>query len=104
MGASTEKAAVTLADCADIITANGIHTVECIFTDTWGMPRGKRLPVEQFLTGAGFAISAVAFSWNFRSDVEATPWFERDMGAPDMKAVPDLGSFRIAGWEEGMAT
>jgi glutamine synthetase len=104
MAARTEKKSVTMADCAAIINANNIHTVECIFTDTWGLPRGKRLPVEQFLTGSGFAISGVAFSWNFRSDVEATPWFERDMGAPDMKAVPDLDSFRIAGWEEGMAT
>ena len=104
MASQTAPAVKTLADCAKIITENNIHTVECIFTDTWGMPRGKRLPVEQFLSGAGFAISGVAFSWNFRSDVEATPWFERDMGAPDMKAVPDLQSFRIAGWEEGMAT
>jgi glutamine synthetase len=91
-------------DCAKIITDNNIHTVECIFTDTWGLPRGKRLPVQQFLSGAGFSIAGVAFSWNFRSDVESTPWFENDMGAPDMKAVPDLQSFRIAGWEEGMAT
>jgi glutamine synthetase len=104
MPACTEKKPVTMADCAAIIKTNNIHTVECIFTDTWGLPRGKRLPVAQFLSGAGFAISGVAFSWNFRSDVEATPWFERDMGAPDMKAVPDLDTLRIAGWEEGMAT
>lgn len=104
MASHTATATKTMADCAKIIEQNQIHTVECIFTDTWGMPRGKRLPVEQFLSGAGFAIAAVAFSWNFRSDVEATPWFERDMGAPDMKAIPDLQSFRIAGWEEGMAT
>ena len=104
MASHTASAPATMADCAKIIEQNKIHTVECIFTDTWGMPRGKRLPVEQFLSGAGFAISGVAFSWNFRSDVEATPWFERDMGAPDMKAVPDLQSFRIAGWEDGMAT
>ena len=96
MASHTATAPTTMADCAKIIEQNQIHTVECIFTDTWGMPRGKRLPVEQFLSGAGFAIAAVAFSWNFRSDVEATPWFERDMGAPDMKAVPDLQSFRIA--------
>jgi glutamine synthetase len=104
MASHTSPSPKTMADCAQIIEQNNIHTVECIFTDTWGMPRGKRLPVEQFLSGAGFAISGVAFSWNFRSDVEATPWFERDMGAPDMKAVPDLHSFRIAGWEDGMAT
>lgn len=94
----------TMADCAKIIKDHNLHTVECIFTDTWGIPRGKRLPVEQFLSGVGFSIAAVAFSWNVRSDVESTPWFDDDMGAPDMKAVPDLQSFRIAGWEEGMAT
>ena len=104
MAKTAEKQSVTLSDCEEIIRAHDIHTVECIFTDTWGIPRGKRLPVQQFLSGAGFAIAAVAFSWNFRSDVESTPWFDEDMGAPDMKAVPDLDSFRIAGWEEGMAT
>ena len=76
MATNNASTAPTMADVKKIITDNNIHTVECIFTDTWGMPRGKRLPVEQFLSGAGFAISAVAFSWNFRSDVEATPWFE----------------------------
>ncbi len=104
MATNNASTAPTMADVKKIITDNNIHTVECIFTDTWGLPRGKRLPVEQFLSGAGFAIAAVAFSWNFRSDVESTPWFDNDMGAPDMKAVPDLQSFRIAGWEDGMAT
>ena len=104
MASHTTAAPQTMADCAKIIADNNIHTVECLFTDTWGIPRGKRLPVAQFLSGAGFSIAAVAFSWNFRSDIEPTPWAELDSEFPDMKAVPDLQSFRLAGWSEGMAT
>ncbi|MSW10940.1 MAG: hypothetical protein F2889_02335, partial [Actinobacteria bacterium] len=36
-----------------------IHTVECVIVDTWGIPRGKRIPVRQFLRGSGYAIANV---------------------------------------------
>ncbi|QCB97627.1 glutamine synthetase [Arthrobacter sp. PAMC25564] len=94
----------TLEDCARIAEENGIHTVECVFTDTWGLPRGKMLPLEQFLTGAGFCIAQVAFSWDMRSDIHPTPWAPEDSEYPDMHAVPDLPTFRVAGWTKGMAT
>jgi glutamine synthetase len=94
----------TLEDCAKIAQENAIHTVECVFTDTWGMPRGKMLPIEQFLTGAGFSIANVAFSWDMRSDIHPTPWSPENSEYPDMHAVPDLRSFRVAGWTTGMAT
>ncbi len=38
----------------DLCRAHGIQTVECMIVDTWGIPRGKRVPVEQFLRGSGF--------------------------------------------------
>ncbi|MCZ9882579.1 glutamine synthetase family protein [Arthrobacter sp. B2a2-09] len=94
----------TLEDCARIARENGIHTVECVFTDTWGLPRGKMLPIEQFLTGAGFSIANVAFAWDMRSDIHPTPWSPENSEYPDMHAVPDLPSFRVAGWTTGMAT
>lgn len=94
----------TLEDCARIAQENAIHTVECVFTDTWGLPRGKMLPIEQFLTGAGFSIANVAFAWDMRSDVHPTPWSPENSEYPDMHAVPDLPSFRVAGWTTGMAT
>ena len=94
----------TLEDCARIAQENGIHTVECVFTDTWGLPRGKMLPLEQFLTGAGFSIAQVAFSWDMRSDIHPTPWSPEDSEYPDMHAAPDLPTFRVAGWTTGMAT
>ncbi|WP_125611543.1 glutamine synthetase family protein [Specibacter cremeus] len=104
MGTSSLTAPATLEDCARIAQANGIHTMECFFTDTWGLPRGKMLPIEQFLTGAGFSIAQVAFSWDMRSDIHPTPWAQMDSQFPDMHAVPDLPTFRIAGWTEGLAT
>ena len=36
-----------------LIEEHGIHTVECMFADTWGIPRGKRLPAKQFLKSPG---------------------------------------------------
>lgn len=94
----------TLENCASIAQENDIHTVECIFTDTWGLPRGKMLPLAQFLTGAGFSIANVAFAWDMRSETHATPWSPEDSEYPDMHAVPDVATFRVAGWTTGMAT
>ena len=46
----------------ELLERSGIHTVECMFADTWGGPRGKRLPTKHFLkvaAGSGFAIANV---------------------------------------------
>jgi glutamine synthetase len=87
---------------AALCEEHGIHTVECVFVDTWGMPRGKRLPVRQFLRGRGFAIANVVYSWDPACGIEDTPWTSVGEGVPDMHAIPDLASFRIAGWTEGV--
>ena len=80
-----------------------VHTVECVLVDTWGMPRGKRIPVRQFLRGAGFHIANVVYTWDPTCFIFSTPWVNEEHGFPDMHAVPDLASFRIAGWTEGVA-
>lgn len=88
---------------AALCEENGVHTVECAFVDTWGMLRGKRLPVRQFLRGTGFAIANVVYTWDPTCFIFPTPWVDETDGFPDMHAVPDLTSFRIAGWTEGVA-
>jgi glutamine synthetase len=82
---------------------HGIHTVECVIVDTWGMPRGKRIPVKQFLRGGGFHIANVVYTWDPTCFIFSTPFVNEEHGFPDMHAVPDLTSFRIAGWTEGVA-
>jgi glutamine synthetase len=83
--------------------AHAVRTVECMLVDTWGIPRGKRVPVEQFLRGTGFHIANVIYTWDPRCGINPTPWVGEKDGFPDMHAVPDPSSFRIAGWAEGVA-
>ncbi len=87
---------------AALCDEHGVHTVECVFVDTWGMPRGKRLPVRQFLRGSGFAIANVVYTWDPTCFIFPTPWVDETDGFPDMHALPDLASFRIAGWTVGV--
>lgn len=93
----------TLTDCAEIARNADVETVICLFTDTWGVPRGKHIPLAQFLRGGSFNTASVAFSWNPRSDVLPTPWAEMDSEFSDMVVAADLDTFRIAGWTERTA-
>ncbi len=88
---------------ASLCEEHAIHTVECVVVDTWGVPRGKRIPVRQFLRGGGFHIANVIYTWDPTCFIFSTPWVNEEHGFPDMHAVPDLSSFRIAGWTEGVA-
>ncbi len=85
----------------------GIHTVECSFPDAHGFPRGKRIPVRQFLERAhrGFDIANAALIWDRKCDVLPDVGYANfDTGYPDMKAVPDLSTFRPVPWRPGAAS
>ena len=88
-----------------LIETNRIDTVVCMFADTWGIPRGKRLPAKHFLssTESGFAIANVAFTWDVHCFIFPTVFVDDEKGYPDMHAVPDLSTLRVAGWREGTA-
>ena len=101
--AEVKQGATSWDDVARMCEENGIHTVECMFVDTWGVPRGKRIPVRHFLRGSGFAIANVVYTWDPTCFIFSTPWVDETDGFPDMHAVPDLDSFRIAGWTDGVA-
>jgi glutamine synthetase len=88
---------------AALCEEHGVHTVECVVVDTWGIPRGKRVPVRQFLRGSGFHIANVIYTWDPACGIFATPFVDETDGFPDMHVVPDLASFRIAGWTDGVA-
>ncbi|MDQ3958280.1 MAG: glutamine synthetase family protein, partial [Actinomycetota bacterium] len=83
-----------------------VHTVECMFADTWGIPRGKRVPTDHFLNiaaGSGFGIANVAFTWDMHGVIFPTSFANDDTGYPDMHAVPDVSTLRLAGWRSGTA-
>jgi len=87
----------------ELIERNGIHTVECMFADTWGIPRGKRIPAERFLETSGFAMANVAYTWDMHCFIFPTEFVNDSHGYPDLHAVADLSTLRVAGWREGTA-
>ena len=90
----------------ELLERHDVHTVECMFADTWGIPRGKRLPTSHFLkvaAGSGFAMANVAFTWDMHGVIFPTPYVNDSTGYPDLHVVPDLSTLRLAGWNEGTA-
>ncbi|MGH2871660.1 MAG: glutamine synthetase family protein, partial [Solirubrobacteraceae bacterium] len=83
-----------------------VHTVECIFVDTWGIPRGKRLSASQFCSTPSaprFATSNSAFVWDMQGDILETPFTNNQTGYPDMHVVADVSTLGLAPWKEGTA-
>jgi len=90
----------------DLFERHDVHTVECMFADTWGIPRGKRLPTSHFLKVAaefGFPMANVVFTWDMHGAIFPTSYVDDATGYPDLHAVPDLSTLRLAGWKEGTA-
>ncbi len=90
----------------EFLDRNGVHTVECMFADTWGIPRGKRLSPQHFVSsarGLGFAIANVAFTWDMHGVIFPTAFVNDETGYPDMHVVPDLSTLRVAAWRQGTA-
>ena len=90
----------------ELLRRDQVHTVECMFADTWGIPRGKRLSAAHFCStadGHGFAIANVAFTWDMHGVIFPTRWANDVTGYPDMHVVPDVSTLRLAGWKDGTA-
>ena len=83
---------------------NDVHTVECMFADTWGIPRGKRLPAKQFLKSPGFAIANVAYTWDMHCVHLPDGVRERHARLPGHARGRDLSTLHVAGWREGPPT
>jgi glutamine synthetase len=100
------ETAVNLDTAREFLEREKVHTVECMFADTWGIPRGKRLSTHHFLStaaGAGFAIANVAFTWDMHGVIFPTAFVNDETGYPDMHVVPDISTLRVAAWREGTA-
>ena len=82
-----------------------IDTVECCFSDTWGILVGRRMPTASFLRAAeqGLSMPNAPFAWNIAGDIDATPYANADTGFPNMHVMPDLATLRPAPWAERTA-
>jgi len=98
--------AAKIEEVQEFLDREQIHTVECLFADTWGVPRGKRLAARQFVSaagGAGFAIASVAFTWDMHGVIFPTAFVDDVTGYPDMHVVPDTSTLRRVSWRAGTA-
>ena len=46
------ESAVNIEAARELLEREQVHTVECMFADTWGIPRGKRLATKHFYSAA----------------------------------------------------
>jgi glutamine synthetase len=101
----TETAA-DIESVREFLDRERVHTVECMFADTWGIPRGKRLSTQHFCSvarGTGFAIANVAFTWDMHGVIFPTAFVNDVTGYPDMHVVPDVSTLRRAAWKDDTA-
>ena len=100
------EAPADLDSARELLERENVETVECIFADTWGIPRGKRLSPQHFLSAArgnGFAMANVVFTWDMHSTIFPTAFVNDETGYPDMHVVPEVSTLRLAGWRDRTA-
>jgi glutamine synthetase len=81
----------------------GIETVLCVVPDLWGRLMGKRVTTESFLkTVLGSeGLHASLYLFVVDMDMDPRPGYELSnwhTGFSDFRMVPDLATFRVAGW------
>jgi glutamine synthetase len=87
---------------------DGIETVLCVVPDLWGRLVGKRVTTDSFLkTGLGpEGLHASLYLFVVDMDMDPRPGYELSnwrTGFSDFRMVPDLATFRIAGWLDSTA-
>ena len=88
----------------DFLERHDVQTVECMFADTWGIPRGKRLSAKHFLStagGTGFAVANVALTWDMHGVIfpdELRERRDRLSGHARRPRSVDAARRRLARW------
>ena len=84
----------------------GIHTVELVFADVFGVLRGKKVPANQWARAQkeGSHIPGAPLYWGVRCEVrDESPAGGIDEGFPDVTIKPDVSTLRTVPWRPGIA-
>lgn len=94
----------------DLVTESqlpeGIHTVELVFADVYGILRGKKVPAAQWerVKDEGSHIPGAPLFWGVRCECrDESPAGGIDNGFPDVTIVPDPSTLRVLPWRPGVA-
>jgi glutamine synthetase len=96
----------SLADLGAQLKQAGVHTVEVGIADTYGHLRGKRVPVDRFLSSVaigGLNMADAIFVFDIQCDIVDSPIINMGTGYLDMHLTPDLSSLRTLGHRPGYA-
>ncbi len=84
---------------------DGLHEIEVSWSDQFGHPLGKRIPVNRFpaVRDRGVTFCDGALAWNTVGEVQDGVTFTNwSTGYPDALAVPDLSTLRTLPWRPGV--
>ena len=74
-------------DLAALIADNDVHTVELLIVDTYGHPRGKRVPAQRFIDTVaqnGAHIADAIYVMDVQCDIVDSPFINMGTGFLDM--------------------
>ena len=100
------KISASLEEFAENAVAAGVHTVELAAADTQGHLRGKRIPVDRFLTDVhrtGANIAVAMFVFDMVNDLPDNEFVNMDTGYLDCHLEPDMTTGRILVHRPGYA-
>lgn len=90
----------------ETLLPEGIHTVEMIFADVFGILRGKKVPAVQWPRAQheGSHIPGAPLYWGVRCECpDTSPAGGMDEGYPDMVIKPVPSTLRTVPWRPGVA-
>jgi glutamine synthetase len=108
----TDSPGGTAADAVENLRGQGVETLVVAGADTYGMMRGKRLPIDQAARALEHGMLLCDVFWVMHideMDLVARPeghvgYFPTETeGYPDILAVPDLATLRPVPWHERTA-
>ena len=95
------RGVASLDEARQWLAARGIEDIECVVPDQAGVPRGKMMPVEKFLTGPVMAMPGSIFTQTIAGDWPADDdRFENDQADRDVLLEPDLSTLCSVPWED----
>ncbi len=103
----TEGSAVTtIEEFAAFAEENGVHTVEIAHPDMYAHLRGKRLPIDRFLTSgvkSGIGIADAIYIFDLHCDLVDNPYINMGTGFLDTILKPDISTVRLLPHRPGYA-
>jgi len=97
---------LTAEEFQEMCEGNGVHTVEVAVADTYGVLRGKRVPVDRFFATtitSGCGIADAIFVLDIQNDLPDNDFINMDSGFLDCTLMPDVSTGRILTHRPGYA-